>query len=111
TRLQPALGEDVADGERDGFELLARSGLAGVEDVIEDEAAFVERVARAAERDRPAAIAFEEFGNSVGRSRTRSGRCCGLAHRGTSCCTSVWDCRRTTLPTAAEMAICEQLFQ
>ena len=57
----PALREDVPHGARDGLEALPRTERRGVDDVVEQQMPLVERIVRAGELDRAAAVLLEEL--------------------------------------------------
>ena len=59
-RLDPSLGEDVADGPRDGLVALAKARVLEGDDVVEREMALVERVVTAREWNRTARVPRDE---------------------------------------------------
>ena len=66
--MHPALREDIPHRSCDGLKTLAWAGILQIDDGVEEQMAFVERVVCPRELDRAAPVLTEEFRN-VGRFR------------------------------------------
>ena len=65
-RLHPALRQDIPHGVRHRLKTLTGAGHRQLDDVVEDEMAFIERIVRAREPNRATAVLAEELRHSVG---------------------------------------------